>query len=333
MNTVGWIEVHRSRQGGVLYGDMAKKALSKEFVVDLVAREAKLFRWVRYLRLPESFVRLLFLKGKRDIWVRDILSVVTAGFDRTQGKNVAVIFHHDFSGFPLFARPFFALLHKPLFFWKLRRMDAIVVISEFWKRYFTERGYKNIILIHVGFDLEYYDAVYKEEVQSFREQYGLVGKPIVYLGNCQEAKGVVEAYHALKGLDVHLVTSGAQKVRIPARNLDFADHREYLKLLNASSCALTMSKFKEGWCMTAHEAMLMKTPVIGSGKGGMRELFEGGGQIICEDFSKLRESVISLLNDSVSRKKIGELGYAYARQFPLERFERAWLDAVHKLLP
>ncbi|MDO8470596.1 MAG: glycosyltransferase, partial [bacterium] len=156
--------------------------------------------------------------------------------------------------------------------------------------------------------------------------------PIVYLGNCQKAKGVVEAYQALQGMDAHLVTSGAQKVRIPARNLDLADHREYLQLLKASSCVLTMSKFKEGWCMTAHEAMLMKTPVIGSGKGGMRELLEGGKQIICEDFSRLRESVNSLLNDPAARRQLGDQGYAYAKLFPIERFEQAWRDAVRDIL-
>ena len=45
-------------------------------------------------------------------------------------------------------------------------------------------------------------------------------------------------------------------------------------LLQAASVAVTMSKFNEGWCRTAHEAMLCKTPVVGSGMGGMGELLE-----------------------------------------------------------
>ncbi len=330
MKQIAWIEVHRKPNGGVWYGDMAKKALSSEFEVELILREAKIFRRMRILRIPESLIRLLFLKGKRDLWVRDIFSVLSAGFDRTEGKNIAVIYHHDFSGFPLFARPFFTLFHKPLFFWKLHKMDAIVVISKFWKQYFAEKGYKNIIPIYVGFDLRQYE-IRDEEVQAFRVKYRLSGKPIVYLGNCQKAKGVVEAYEALKDLNVHLVTSGARMVDIPARHLDLT-HREYLCLLKASSIALAMSKFKEGWCITAHEAMLMKTPVIGSGEGGMRELLEGGRQIICEDFSRLRKLVVSLLDDQATRKKRGEQGYGFAIQFPLERFEQAWRDTVRSVL-
>jgi glycosyltransferase involved in cell wall biosynthesis len=329
MNTVGWIEVHRKPNGGVRYGDLAKQALSKEFAVDLIFPEAKIFRGIRLLRVPESLLRLLFVKGKRDVWVRDIFSVLSIGFDRTEGKNVVVIYHHDFSGFPFLVRPFFALFHRPLFFWRLQKADAIVVISEFWRKYFVDRGYRRVIPISMGFDFREYDIT-EEEVRAFRQKYKLADKPIVYLGNCQKAKGVVEAYHALQEIDAHLVTSGTQRVRIAAQNFDVS-WREYLCLLRASSVVVAMSKFKEGWCITAHEAMFMKTPVIGSGKGGMRELLEGGGQIICEDFSLLRESVTSLLNDGAAAEKLGEQGYQYAKQFPLERFEQTWLEAVKQI--
>jgi len=328
--TVGFIEIHRKRYGGVRYGDMAKEALKKEYAVDLVIKEARLFLGARYLRIPESLVRLLFLKEKRDVWVRDIFSILTIGFDRTKGKNLAVIYHHDFSGFPAFARPFFTLFHRPLFFWGLGKADAIVVIAKFWEKYFAKKGYKNIFLIYMGFDLKEYETS-KEEVLAFQEKYGLVDKPIVYLGNCQKAKGVVEAYEELKGLNAHLVTSGARQVNIPARNLDLSQ-REYFALLKASSVVLAMSRFKEGWCITAHEAMLMGTPVIGSGRGGMRELLEGGGQIVLEDIGKLREMVEGLLKNPHERAKLGEAGYNFARQFSQERFERSWLAAMGSIV-
>ena len=58
--------------------------------------------------------------------------------------------------------------------------------------------------------------------------------------------------------------------------------QEYLILLKASTVVLTMSLFKEGWCRVAHEALLLGTPVIGSGAGGMTEVLAQGGGIICE---------------------------------------------------
>ena len=92
-----------------------------------------------------------------------------------------------------------------------------------------------------------------------------------------------------------------------------------------------MSKFKEGWCRTAHEAMLLKTPVVGSGLGGMRELLEGGKQIICQDFTSLKEKVEYLLNHSEVRKKIGQDGYNFAKDFTLERFKKEWVELIKKL--
>lgn len=128
-----------------------------------------------------------------------------------------------------------------------------------------------------------------------------------------------------------MITSEENQIKIPVRNLEI-DYKEYLRLLKASSIVIVMSKFKEGWCRTAHEAMLLKTPVIGSGKGGMKELLEGGKQIICENFDSLRERVEYLLNYPGVREKMGEDGYNFAKDFTLERFKRDWLELLSKIL-
>jgi len=201
------------------------------------------------------------------------------------------------------------------------------VISRFWKEHFELLGYESVEIIYNPFDLKEF-TFSDDDIDKFKAKYQLSGKPIIYLGNCQRAKGVVEAYEALKGLDAHLVTSGAKDVDLPATHLNVS-YREYLMLLRASSVAVTMSKFNEGWCRTAHEAMLCKTPVVGSGKGGMRELLEGGKQIICQDFSKLRDCVEYAMSDS----KLGEAGYAFASQdcYTIEFFKNKWVDLVNGL--
>ena len=84
--------------------------------------------------------------------------------------------------------------------------------------------------------------------------------------------------------------------------------------------------------MTAHEAMLLKTPVVGSGMGGMKELLKGGKQIICTDFKELKNKVEYLLNNSEERKKIGEMGYNYAKNFTIDGFKKEWLDLINKIL-
>jgi glycosyltransferase involved in cell wall biosynthesis len=111
------------------------------------------------------------------------------------------------------------------------------------------------------------------------------------------------------------------------RHLDLA-FREYVCLLRAAEVVVTMSRFKEGWNRVAHEAMLVGTPVVGSGMGGMRELLRGGGQIVCEDPARIADSVDRA---SRSRAALGPAGQRYARAFSDERFAREWRDLIVRL--
>jgi len=330
MKKIKWIEISSKRYGGVLYNQQARKVLSKHFDLESVNLESKYFKNFRYLKIPESFVYLLKLKGQRDLWVRDFYSTLTLLKRKTKGKNLALIFHIDFLKFPLFSAIPLFLLEKLFFYRQLKRVDAIITMSEYWRNYFLKRGYPHVYKIYVGFNLANFN-IKEEEVLDFKKKYHLEEKPIIYIGNCQKAKGVVESCKSLKDLDVHLVTSAKRQVKIPALNLNL-EYREYLKLLKASSITITMSKMMEGWSMTTHEAMLLKTPVIGSGLGGMKELLKGGNQIICSDFSSLKKKVEYLLNNPEQRKKIGEQGYNYAKNFTIERFEKNWIETIKKIL-
>ena len=137
----------------------------------------------------------------------------------------------------------------------------------------------------------------------------------------------MEAYEQLKDWDVYLVTSGRQEVEIPARDLEL-DYDEYCLLLHVSDVVLTLSKFKEGWNATAHEAMLAGTPVIGSGLGGMAELLEGGQQIICKELGALPESVAYAVAHASS---LGTKGRQWAMQFTMGRFQQAWMSLIGRL--
>jgi len=166
-----------------------------------------------------------------------------------------------------------------------------------------------------------------EEVEDFKRRFKLGGKPILYLGNCQRIKGIVEAYGQLKHLEVQLITSGRKEVDLPILNLE-VNYRDYLLLLKSASVVITMSKFKEGWNRTAHEAMLCKTPVIGSGLGGMKELLEGGKQIICSDFNDLKEQVSYALD----HPELGGKGFEFAKQFTVKRFGDEWIRLIERLI-
>lgn len=166
------------------------------------------------------------------------------------------------------------------------------------------------------------------EVEEFKEENGLGDKPIIYMGNCQKNKGVVEIYNQLKNRDFTLVTSGKRKVNLPARNFELS-YRDYLKLLKSADIVIGMDKFNTGWSITLHEAMLLKRPVIGSNMGALPELLSGGGQIICNDFKDLNKLVDKALEKS---KKMSSTGYKYAKRFTIKRFEKTWKEIIENTL-
>jgi ubiquinone biosynthesis O-methyltransferase len=328
MKNIGFPVISTKNYGGDVYIRRVAQTLEASFNVEKIEIIAKHLGSHRYLKFFEFFYNLCKLKGEKDLWIRDFYSCISKLFDKTKGQNMALLFHLDFSGFPVLVRPIFKFVKNIFLYRSLRKFDFIVVISEYWKNFLAEKGFRNIHKIYCGFDLNNFDIT-EEEVVDFKRKYNIEGKPIIYLGNCQKAKGVVESYQQLKDLDAYFITSSRKQVDIPALNFNL-DYRGYLTLLKASSVVLTMSKFQEGWCMTAHEAMILKTPVIGSGLGGMRELLEGGKQIVCESFANLREKVEFVLKNEDVRKKMGEDGFNFAKDFTKERFEKSWLDLVSR---
>ncbi len=319
---IGWIEVLRKAHGETAYADMAKSILSRHHELAVINLGVDHFHKYQY---PKLLFRLGRVAGQKAIWIRNFDAIVTMPYDSTEGKNIAMVHHFDHSFQPFYFKPFWALLEKT-FYRHLRKADAIVTVSKHWQHHFYERGFKKVYLIYNAFDLNPFHFE-EEEVSAFRRKWQLEGKPIVYMGNCQAIKGVGEVYERLKDLDLHLVTSGRREVRLPARHLEL-NYRDYLLLLKSSSVVITMSKFREGWNRTAHEAMLCRTPVIGSGLGGMRELLEGGEQIICEDLDDLRGNVLFAL----SHPELGGKGYEYAIQFTLETFSASWLNVIENTL-
>lgn len=326
---IGWIEVSSKKYGGFVYRQHARDALAKDFEVELVSCEPKYLKKFRYLKMLEAFWNVFNLRGGKDIWIRDYFPALMMRTNKTKGKNIVMIHHIDVSGLPLISRPVFWVLTKILYF-NLKNADAIITRAEVWRKHFEDRGYKNVYKIYGGFDAEKFD-ISEQDVSEFKKKAGLEGKPIIYIGNCQKAKGVIQTYEALKDLDVFLVTTGQKDVQIPAKHFDLT-YQDYLKLLKASDVVVTMSKFKEGWCRTAHEAMMCKVPVVGSGSGGMKELLLGGGQIVCTNFGELNEKVRDLLNDQEKRKALGEEGHGFVKNFTMERFNQEWAETINKII-
>jgi hypothetical protein len=331
---IEWIK-RKSVTGGAAYEKYLEKILKKKFKLKLTETDTKktkihankfIYELSRLKYRISYLIDIFRLNSDKDVIIRDFFSTISMLFHKKKGNNIVLIYHIDPT---VLSHKWLYKLLEPLFFKGLRKADAIVVISEYWKSYFEEKGYKNVYIIYNCYNLIDF-RISNNDVELFKKKYCLNNKPIIYIGNCQKRKGVADVYHTLKNLDVTFVTSGKREIDIPTLNLNIS-YKEYLTLLKASSIIITMSKFKEGWCRTAHEGMLLKRPIIGSGAGGMSELLSKGGQIICNDFKQLEYEVTSLLTGKRKYNSQIARGYLYAKKFNVSSFNKRWMSLIKKV--
>jgi len=319
-----WIE-QNYENGGYVYDTYARKVLreSHDVTVTYICRGRANSKARRLLQLSRYSLKMRSLSLQGEIVFRGLYSTVFAPFDKVR-KHVVILHHIDTSGFD--NRTFYDYFTKR-FFKKVQLADVVVVVSEYWKNILTKLGCPKVVVIHNSFDLTQFEFD-KQELTDFCRKLGIPNdKPIIYLGNARPEKGYLESYEALKNIDAIFLTTGKKNTNLPILHT-YLSYRDYLRLLRISSLVITMSKFNEGWCRTAHEAMLCGTPVIGSGRGGMRELLQKGGQIICRDFSKLGPLVADLLNDKIRLAYMAVKGKEYASQFTIDHFRENWLDLI-----
>ncbi len=310
--------------GGNIYEQYIDRVFADNSDYKVVQYQFKLKKFWRVLELP-LFIYFCWSYSRNDDFFV-IRNFNTSFFPFKNTKNgVTLIYHIDETGSGFLVSIFQKFLEKA-FFIRKDYNETVVVIAEYWRQFFLNLNYKNVELIYCPYDIEKYDEITKDQVEEFKKRNNLEGKPIVYLGNPQIKKGFLDAYESTKNFDAHLVCTGEGELKSLARHLKLS-FKDYLILLKASDLVLTMSIFKEGWCRVAHEAMLLGTPVIGSGLGGMGELLMGAGGKVCNDKNLLGQLVI----DHLQGKKNPSLNQDYLRQFTFEKYKQDWSKILIKM--
>lgn len=304
------IDLNNKVYGGRVYENQVVDLLGDSFVFKRVF----LMKYrCKVLNIP----RILFLLFKYRLFYRGTLLLTnqTTWFVGRCARNIAVIHHLD-SKFSCNASSFYQTFCERALFRNRKKFDAIITVAKCWKQQLEYSGFENVSVIYNSFDTSLYQFP-NAEIEAFKAKYEFTGKPLIYLGNCQKKKGVVEAYNSLKGIDALFVTTGNKDVELPIPNL-MLSFKEYRLLLAAADVVITMSLFNEGWNRVAHEAILSGTPVIGSGKGGMGELLTMTGQIICQNFEELPHHVINILQN---KSKVKD---SVIEKFNLVYFKECW---------
>ncbi len=221
-------------------------------------------------------------------------------------------------------------LYIKLLLRKLKAFDQVVVVSEYWQSRLQQYGITQTRIIYNSFDTAAYQFS-DEEKKAFRSSLGFPeDQPLIYLGNSGKGKGVVEAYEQLKDKPYLFVSTGRknENADLPVHHFNLQPH-EYRKLLASCDLVLAMSTMTEGWNRVAHEAMLLRTPVIGSGSGGMSELLTKGGQCICSNWIALAGTVSYVLSN---RDKLGTQAHNYVKQFDERYFCQEWSRLIRSIV-
>ncbi|MES2781005.1 MAG: hypothetical protein V4651_14020, partial [Bacteroidota bacterium] len=186
-------------------------------------------------------------------------------------KVVITWHHHDEKDVKTnMTRLYMKLLFAILRYTSSNRL-AILVVSEYWMKYFQERVSPSVKIIYFPnvFDSPHYQSLQQPKT-----------KGQIYLGQIafKTDKQIFELARQLKQRGYYcffttLIASQAGTFEY-YDIIQFADHPDYLHMVAQSEYSIAYTNLNEGWNRVAHESILLGTQVIGTPKGGLGDLLK-----------------------------------------------------------
>lgn len=317
MADVGWIVTYDGRSGGNWVRRRIVEGLADSHAFEEVVIEPQLS--------PGAFLpamwRLATLDADGvDLWVEDVTSLAVRL--PTRRTNNVLVLHH----LPVFDRyrsvgDALARVKTELVVRRAREADRVVVVSDYWADFLARHGItEGVETIYNGLPVSEFEFDPEAVAARRAELCADPDQPLIHVGPCAPRKGGERVARRLADRDATLITTGRSAGDAPVTHLDLP-YDEYLETLAACDVLVAMSAFPEGWGLQVQEAMLCRTPVVGSGRGGMGPLLDGGDQIVCREFDRLEARVREALEDG---DRLGRRGHEYASQFTLERTLSGW---------
>lgn len=159
---------------------------------------------------------------------------------------------------------------------------------------------------------------------------------VLYVGRLSEEKGVRELAEAARGLPLVVVGDGPLRTLLP-QAIGFVPPREVGAFYERAAVVVVPSR-REGYGVTAREAMAYGRPVVATRVGGLVDAVADGvtGLLVPPgDVVALRRALEELLEDATRRSDLGGAARAFA-QASLggtatgEALRAAYRDALHR---
>ncbi len=181
-------------------------------------------------------------------------------------------------------------LFRPL----LRRARVVVCASSSLAADVRELGARDVRVIPSGIDVP--DRVGPSEEPPH----------VLYVGRLSEEKGIRELVEAAAGLPLVVVGDGPLRDLVPS-TVGFVPHDELGPYYERAAVVCVPSR-REGYGVTAREAMAYGRAVVTTGVGGLADAIEDGvtGLVVPPgDVVALRAALERLLGDPVLRDRLG----------------------------
>jgi glycosyltransferase involved in cell wall biosynthesis len=131
---------------------------------------------------------------------------------------------------------------------------------------------------------------------------------VLFAGRLSEEKGILEFLAATEGLPRVIVGDGPLRHRVPEA-VGFVPPTQIGAYYERAAVVCVPSR-REGYGMTAREALAYGRPVVATRVGGLADL-EAGAVLVEPD--ALKEAVRGLLDDGARRVELGATGRAFAQ--------------------
>lgn len=165
----------------------------------------------------------------------------------------------------------------------------VVVVAKYWQSYLVQNGvaFDDVFLVPNLFDTKIYAQAkvhVKKNKQIYFGQYSAKQHPDVF--------EVIEQL-ALNGYECFFTTLHQHEEKVmPSFRVKKLSYDAYLQQLATSLYTVCLSGINEGWNRTAHESLLLGTPVIGNNAGGLGELLQLANQPIINSVSEATEIIL-----------------------------------------
>lgn len=190
-------------------------------------------------------------------------------------------------------------LFRPL----LRRARIVVCASSSLAADTSALGAREVRVIRSGVDLP-----------------PVVGPPaepphVLYVGRLSEEKGIRELVEAAAGLPLVVVGDGPLRALVPSA-VGFVPHHELGDYYERAAVVCVPSR-REGYGVSAREAMAYGRAVVATSAGGLADAVEDGvtGVVVPpREPAPLREALVRLLADPALRARLGAAARSRARE-------------------